>query len=124
MNRECLNFCHRWFDGYASHYVGQDPGLQKNVDLKIRHTFRVCGNIRMIAESNDQAYEDQVLGQAIALFHDVGRFEQLKNFRSFDDRISADHALLSIEALNGWKGFYEISAEERNLIRKACMAAQ
>lgn len=119
MNHDSLSFCRNWFEDYARLHESPYPGLQKNIDLKISHTFRVCDNIAMIGTSLGLGEDDLSLARAVALFHDVGRFEQLQRFGSFDDRISADHALLGIKALNGWKGFFALPAGERAIIRRA-----
>ena len=42
--------------------------------------------------------EQQELAKIIALLHDIGRFEQLKQYHSFDDR-NVDHASIAIEYL-------------------------
>ena len=38
------------------------------------------------------------LAYLIALLHDIGRFEQIKRFNSFDDR-NVDHATLGVQVL-------------------------
>ena len=43
--------------------------------------------------------KDLRLAEAIALFHDVGRFEQYARYHTFVDRRSADHAWLGVEIL-------------------------
>jgi hypothetical protein len=119
MNPDSLSFCRNWFENYARLHESPDPELLKNIDLKIRHTFRVCDDMGMIGASLGLGEDDLSLAGAIALFHDVGRFEQLQRFGSFDDRISADHALLGLKALNRWQGFFELPAGERTIIRRA-----
>ena len=41
--------------------------------------------------------------------HDIGRFEQLKRYDTFEDRLSVNHAMLGLEIL-----------KENNFIRKFC----
>ena len=125
MNPDSLSFYRNWLEDYACLHESPDPLLQKNIDLKIRHTFRVCDDMGMIGASLGLGEDDLSLAEAIALFHDVGRFEQLQRFGSFDDRISADHALLDLKALNGWEGFFDLPAKERAivLLRPDCLPA-
>jgi hypothetical protein len=61
----------------------------------------------------------QSLGRAAAWLHDLGRFKQFTQYRTFSDRVSVNHALLSCsEALTlGW--LEDWSAEDRNLVLKA-----
>ena len=76
------------FREYVSHY---NAGEEK-VRLKIEHTFRVAGLCRQIAESLGMEEEEQDLAWFTGLLHDVGRFEQLKNYGTFIDADSIDHA--------------------------------
>jgi hypothetical protein len=118
MDTECLSFCRRWFDGYTSHFHSRNPEVEKNIDLKLQHTRRVCENIIRIAGSLGMQGEDLALAEALALFHDLGRFEQLKDFGSFDDRITKDHALLGLKLINRCGILSCLPGRERNLIRK------
>ena len=63
--------------------------------------------------------EDLALAQALALFHDVGRFEQLRSFSSFNDSITVDHALLGLKVINSSGVLSSLPKRERNIIRKS-----
>jgi putative nucleotidyltransferase with HDIG domain len=39
------------------------------------------------------------LAETIALFHDIGRFEQFKTYGTFDDRASENHATIGLKVL-------------------------
>src|SRR5512138_1724073 len=96
MNRDYLSFCHSWFEEYVDDFRSSEREIQENIELKIGHTFRVCENITNIASSLDLSGEDIILAEVIALFHDVGRFEQLCQHKTFSDGISLDHAALGL----------------------------
>ena len=100
MDAKYLSFCHDWFLDYTNRFRSLDPGLEKNIILKIGHTYRVCDNISRIAKSLGMEREDFALAEVLALFHDVGRFEQIEVFGSFNDRITVDHAKLGLKVLN------------------------
>lgn len=76
------------FRDYVSRYNGEED----KVRLKIEHTFRVAGLCEQIAKSLELEKEEQDLAWFTGLLHDVGRFEQLKNFGTFIDADSIDHA--------------------------------
>jgi len=63
--------------------------------------------------------DDLALAEVLALFHDIGRFEQLKVFGSFDDRISVDHAKLGLKVLNSSGVFCDLARSERRLLCRA-----
>ncbi len=100
MDAKYLSLCHDWFRDYANSFRSLDPEIEKNIDLKIRHTYRVCDNVSRIAKSLGMKRDDLALAEVLALFHDIGRFEQLKVFGSFNDRITVDHAKLGLKVLN------------------------
>lgn len=69
------------------------------VKLKIDHTYRVAGLCQRIAEDIGLKPEDVDLAWLCGLLHDVGRFEQLKNYGTFNDAESIDHAMCGAELL-------------------------
>ncbi len=87
--------------------------------LKLHHTRRVVENAQRIMQ--DAAFPStlQPLGEMAAWLHDLGRFRQFQQYRTFSDRVSVNHALLSCgEILRlGWLDDW--SAEDRNRILQA-----
>ena len=68
------------FEQYLDGYDREDD----KVRLKIVHTYGVAKCSRQIAERMQLPKEEQELAQLIGLLHDIGRFEQLKRFDSFE----------------------------------------
>lgn len=83
------------FAAYIRPYDAADP----KVKLKIDHTYRVAALCRRIAQSIALPPADADLAWLCGLLHDVGRFEQLRRFGTFDDAHSIDHAAASAEVL-------------------------
>ena len=77
------------------------------IALKVRHTYGVVSLSEYIAKDINLSNEDIELAKLIALLHDIGRFEQAKEFADFRDYASLDHAELGVKILF-----------EDNLIRK------
>ncbi|MDD4650732.1 MAG: HD domain-containing protein [Methanothrix sp.] len=119
MDKESLFFCRKWFEDYTGGIHSQDSETEANIDLKLAHTNRVRENITNIARSLEMIEGDLNLAQAIAILHDVGRFEQLRDFGSFDDRRTLDHALLGLKVINRSKVLCHLPERDRNLIRKS-----
>jgi putative nucleotidyltransferase with HDIG domain len=88
-----------WFSDYVQTFKYDDPALQQNIDLKEKHTKRVCREILTIGRQLGLNEEELNMAEATALLHDVGRFEQYDRYRTFSDRISEDHAELGIRLL-------------------------
>lgn len=83
------------FDKYVSNF---DPNNGR-VKLKIDHIKRVASLSKKIAQNLNLTEEKVKLAQLIGLFHDIGRFEQIKTYGTFNDRCSVNHAKLSVEVL-------------------------
>lgn len=105
------------FAAYAARYNDRDP----KVRLKIDHTYRVAGLCRRIAQSLDLSPEDTELTWLCGLLHDVGRFEQLRRYGTFNDAVSIDHAACGAQVLfeEGRIRDYLDTATEDELLHKA-----
>ena len=79
-------------------YVSQYDLTNEKIRLKVRHTFGVVSCSEYLADAMGLEEEDRQLAQMIALLHDIGRFEQLRRFNSFDDRLMP-HAQCSLDVL-------------------------
>jgi hypothetical protein len=88
-----------WFKKYTSGFFGENDLQSKAVSLKVEHTYRVCENSKVICKSINGSDELCFLSSIIALFHDIGRFEQFKIYKTFADRVSVNHSELGIEIL-------------------------
>ncbi len=76
------------FIEYVSNYNLDNPDIK----LKYNHSFRVMKLQEKYAKLLGWNEEDVELARIIGLLHDIGRFEQLKVYNTYDDSISIDHA--------------------------------
>ena len=83
------------FAAYAARYDADDP----KVKLKIDHTYRVAALCERIAASLDLPPAERDLAWLCGLLHDIGRFEQLRRYGTFNDAQSIDHAAMSARVL-------------------------
>lgn len=83
------------FAEYVSHYNAQD----EKVKLKIDHTYRVAELCKRIAVSEKLSKDDVSMAWLCGMLHDIGRFEQLRNYGTFNDSQSIDHALYGASIL-------------------------
>lgn len=106
------------FAEYASHYDASDGKIK----LKIDHTYRVAGLCDRIARSLDLPVEDVDLAWLLGMLHDVGRFEQLRQYGTFSDADSIDHAHFAIEILFNQErlaDYIEITPDMGNVLNHA-----
>jgi putative nucleotidyltransferase with HDIG domain len=119
MKQSDLKLFKDWFAGYCKSFYSTDKEDQKNILLKEEHTRRVCENAVLISEGLRIDRDASLLAETIALFHDVGRFRQYREYRTFRDSISVNHGLLGAEILRDEKVLESLSGNEQDLILKA-----
>jgi hypothetical protein len=119
MQETDLDYFKDWFNKYvALYYELQGDGL-KPILLKEQHTKRTCKEIVFLGRESGLSDEDLLLAETAALFHDIGRFPQWKNYSTFVDSVSADHALLGLEVISQHEIFMGLTAEEREVVQIA-----
>ena len=116
MTEKDLTLLEKWFSDYTSSFFSSDEEINKNLRLKIRHTHNVRANITNIANALSLTEDRVMLAEAIALFHDIGRFPQYEKYRTFEDSKSINHGILGSETLIKEKVLQELTGEEQNLI--------
>lgn len=104
------------FHEYAAPFLrdGDD-----NVTLKLEHTVRVLDNAREICDAHALSGELRDAALLGALYHDIGRFPQYRDYKTFRDKDSANHALLGIGALHRGRMLNDLSAPLRRLVLAA-----
>jgi len=119
MTQDDLIYFKSWFADYTRSYYSNDKEDQKNILLKVEHTDNVCGNIARIARGSSLDDNQTMLAEAVALFHDVGRFSQYTKYKTFRDAISINHGLLGSKILIEEKVLQRLPGDEQQLIIQA-----
>lgn len=83
------------FKKYTDAYDASD----EKVKLKIDHTYRVADLCEQIANAEKLDDADVELAWLLGMLHDVGRFEQLRRYGTFNDVESIDHAQFGADIL-------------------------
>ena len=82
------------FESYLNGYDRENDRIK----LKIIHTYGVVKQAEELAGRMHLSAEDTDLARLIALLHDIGRFEQLKRYDSFEPG-TMDHAAYGVKVL-------------------------
>ena len=85
-------------NAFAEYVRNYDPSDEK-IKLKIDHTYRVAGLCQRIAESLGLSESDVDIAWLLGMLHDIGRFEQIRRFGTFNDVQSVDHAEFGADLL-------------------------
>lgn len=98
------------FEKYLDEYDRTDD----KIHLKIVHTYCVVDAAEEIATRMHLREEDVQLAKIIGLLHDIGRFEQIKRFHSFEPG-TMDHANVRSRS-SFWTGADDSSVCKRSVL--------
>jgi hypothetical protein len=119
MGPDSLDNFRRWFDSYTNRFLGEDAYINSHVRMKQEHTGRTCKEILVLAEQLALDDQQKQIAEVVALFHDVGRFPQFAQYRTFNDNRSIDHSRLSVEVLRQEGVLDVLRREERQWVEAA-----
>ncbi len=98
------------FDDYLKQFDRKD----EKIKLKIVHTEGVIRCASEICRRMKLEKEDVQLAELIALLHDIGRFEQLRLYDSFEPTVM-DHAAFGVQLLFGEKKMIRDFVQEESV---------
>ena len=105
------------FDKYAMNYDMNE----KMIEYKYNHSYRVVHQAEEICRSLDLDNVERDLASLIALLHDIARFRQWTDYKTFTDEDSFDHGDEGEKILfdEGEIKNYVCDKEDYDIIRKA-----
>lgn len=83
------------FAEYVKNYDMQNDKIK----LKVEHIERVSQIAKKLATKLELNKEDVALAELIGLLHDIGRFEQIKRYNTFNDKKSVNHGEFGVHIL-------------------------
>ncbi len=119
MTERDLGFLQSWFSRYCRSFYPGNEEDRKNLLLKEDHTRHVCENIRYIVKDMSLKNTEKMMAETIALFHDIGRFPQYAEYKTFRDSISVNHATLGTEVLSREGVLGTLPENEQRIILRA-----
>lgn len=105
------------FENYANTYDLSDGKMK----LKMVHTLEVAKVMDALTDALGLNEHMKNKAHICALFHDIGRFEQLKQYNTFLDHLSVDHADFGCEIIkkDHLLDELQLSEEDKEQILKA-----
>lgn len=110
-----------WFKDLAFSFKDGNQQLEKAVEIKLEHTFRVCNESKIICKAIGLDETSTEIADIIALLHDAGRFEQFKKYNTFSDRKSINHAVLAVTITEENQLLKHLPPDKQNIIKKAIL---
>lgn len=108
-----------YFNKYTSQFEMKDKEDQKNIQLKVDHSLRVTKDMEEITANMKISEADQYLAKIIALYHDIGRFKQYQEYKTFSDYKSKDHGKLGAKIIKKKNLLAGLKEKEKKIIYKA-----
>ncbi len=79
------------FAGYIDGFRSENGILEPMLQLKLEHCEKVEKEALELSTDLGWSSSDQCLAGVLGLVHDIGRFSQFTDFRTFSDAASVDH---------------------------------
>ena len=108
-----------WFDAYTDGFLTEDEAYNRNIRIKIEHSYRVFDCMASMADSLKLKGKKRAVALTCALLHDCGRFEQYKRYRTYADVYSENHGLLGVKVLEEQDVLSHLSRQAAGTIMKA-----
>lgn len=100
-------------------YAGRFDRSNGKIEMKIVHTLAVADVMDRLTAALDLTGHQRYLAHICAVFHDIGRFEQIKRYNTFLDHLSVDHAALGCEVLLQGQFLQELPQNEQDMVLAA-----
>ena len=114
-----MEFFRKWFSDYCKSFDFLNKDERQNLLLKEKHTYHVCRNSIRIANAESLSQDRILIAETIGLFHDVGRFPQYAEYKTFRDSISVNHGELGAKVLEENSVLHALPENEQKLILTA-----
>jgi len=112
-----LLYFKNWFEMYVKQFCTGDERLDSAICLTVKHTKTVALEIHDLATTLNLDAEYCYLAEIVAIFHDIGRFEQYIRYHTYSDQKSEDHAKLGLEVIARTGVISRLPIYEQELIR-------
>ncbi len=120
IENKIFNELKEWFEDYTREFYVNE-GDNQEIDLKYQHSYRVYKNINKLSINIGLSSDDIIIADIIGLFHDLGRFEQYKIYKTFSDTDSLDHGQLSVKILKDNNLLDKLTPRIQEIIYKAIL---
>lgn len=104
------------FINYTDSFLTDNIEFDKNILLKKKHSLFVRHECRQLVKAEKFFPRMAALIEIAGLFHDIGRFEQIREFNTFVDCKSIDHGKLGYEVLKKTNILSALPEKDQNIL--------
>ncbi len=98
-----IELIEHWFQEYVAGFQSADGTLSPMQQLKLEHSRRVHDSAAEIAAGLNWSRDRALHAQTAALLHDIGRFPQYREYRTYQDGVSLNHGVKGADILRDWR---------------------
>jgi len=106
---------------YILSFQSNEENVLLNYNLKREHINRVVLNTETLAQRLNCDENYILIAKLIALLHDIGRFEQFRDYQTFNDYVSKDHSEIGLNAIEGHNIISNLQPDVQTIIKKAIL---
>lgn len=106
----------RWYHAYVYSFAKDGVLLPAMKKLKYEHSQRVAQTARALAEDSRWKVTDVVLAELCGLYHDLGRYKQFREFKTFQDHRSINHAECGCAVMDETGCLHPLDDRERRIV--------
>ncbi len=100
-------------------FFSEDECVNTNLKMKQLHSRRTCSVTLELVDELELDANQKRIAETIALFHDIGRFEQFVRYATYNDARSVNHCQLGLQVLRETNVLAPVDRAEREVIEKA-----
>jgi putative nucleotidyltransferase with HDIG domain len=104
------------FNEYAKEFFTEDEYINQNLMMKLCHSKKVQAESIAIAKHLNIDSVNMNIASAIGLLHDIGRFKQFVEYKTYCDHRSINHSEIGIKELKSRNILKGISQQQAQLI--------
>ncbi|MDD2403756.1 MAG: HD domain-containing protein [Lentisphaerae bacterium] len=108
----------KFFIEYSESFLTGNAAEDQMIILKRDHCTAVSGLALELMQSVSACPADWRAAELGGLLHDIGRFRQYRQYRTFSDARSENHAKLSVEVIEELKITEKLPPQEQRMILK------
>jgi len=109
----------QWVSNYCRKFHSANEKDHQNIALKESHTYSVAANSLSISGTLLRNRNKVMMAEAIGLLHDIGRFSQYAQYKTFRDSVSVNHGRLGAEIIREENILSNLPVKEQDIIMDA-----
>ena len=114
--KHIISEAEKWIAAYIISFHNEDKAAMWGIRLKEAHIGFVRRHCKELAQWLQLNEHDALLAELIGLLHDVGRFRQWSEYRTFRDNLSEDHAELGLKVIKEQSLYRALNSEDRSIL--------